>query len=75
MNELLLEACILIPLLLFELWNVLTAKRRGSIFLKLRPINKRTEPEDFRTALALNIFFIGAILIVIGLRAYHFLKK
>jgi hypothetical protein len=48
-------------LLLFEAWNVSTAKRRGSVFLKLRPILEKVEPEDFRTALILNRVFIAVI--------------
>lgn len=57
MRQALLEASILIPLLLFEIWSVCTARRRGRIFLKLRPIIKRIEPEDFRAALLLNAVF------------------
>lgn len=75
MREPLLEAAILIPLLLFEIWNVCTARRRGRIFLKLRPIIKRVEPDDFRAALVLNAVFIGVILLVIALRGYHFLNR
>jgi hypothetical protein len=75
MKELFFEAAILTPLLLFETWNVCTARRRGAIFLKLRPIIKSVEPEDFHAALALNVLFIGAILAAIALRAYYFLKK
>jgi hypothetical protein len=72
MKEPLLEAGILIPLLLFEIWNVGTAKRRGRVFLKLRPIIRSIEPEDFRTALVLNAVFVVVIVLVIALRAYHF---
>lgn len=75
MRQAILEASILIPLLLFEIWNVCTARRRGRIFLKLRPIIKSIEPEDFRTALVLNAVFVGVITVVIALRACHFLKE
>lgn len=61
MSRFLLELSLVMALLLFEVWNVSTAKRRGSVFLKLRPIIEKVEPEDFRTALILNRVFIAVI--------------
>jgi len=75
MRQMFLEAGILVPLLLFEIWNVCTARRRGRIVLKLRPIVKSVESEDFRTALVLNAVFIGVIVLVIALRVCHYLKE
>lgn len=74
MKKPLLEAAILISLLLFEIWNVCTAKRRGCIYLGLRPIIRSVETDDFRTALVLNAVSIGVIILIIALRGYHFLK-
>jgi hypothetical protein len=67
MSRFLLELSIVMALLLFEVWNVSTAKKRGSVFLKLRPIIEKVEPEDFKTALMLNRVLI-AVIAAVGFR-------
>jgi len=74
MQRLLIEMGILVPLLAFEIWNVTTAKKRGSIFLKLRPIDQRVEPKDFKMAIVLNLVFVVIISTMLVLRVFSFVR-
>jgi len=44
MQRVLIELGVLVPLLVFEFWNVTKAKRRGSIFLKCAGLFIRVHP-------------------------------
>lgn len=72
MNRLLLELGILATLLAFEIWNVSTARKRGRVFMGLRPIIKSVEPKDFRTAIILRMVWIFVIVIIVILRIVVF---
>lgn len=54
----------MVAMLIFGIWNVSTARRRGRVFVKLRPMIKSVEPKDFKTAIILNIVFIFLVAIV-----------
>lgn len=69
------DLVILTALLLFGLWNVCTAKKRGAVYLSLSSYRKSKNPKDFTTALLLNVGWVVVILIVMFLRVREFLKN
>jgi hypothetical protein len=74
MKRFLLELAVLLALLTFEIWNVGTARKRGAVFLKFRPISARYEAKDFKTAVLLNIVWIVVISVVTGALIHRYVS-
>jgi hypothetical protein len=51
-------------LLLFQAWNIATARKRGKIFVSLETYSRERNPKDFRIAYLLNIGWFVIIAIV-----------
>jgi len=69
------DLAILIALLLFELWNVCTARKRGRVFVSLWSYEKKRHPRDFHVALFLNVGWVLVIVIVMFMRIREFLME
>ena len=55
---------ILACLLLFQVWNIATARKHGKIFLTFSTYLKEREPREFRVAFLLNLIWSVVIAIV-----------
>ena len=73
MGRLWQELIILWSVLLFQIWNVSTAKRRGKIYVSLWMYSKKRDSKSFRAALFMGVVWIVAILAVMLQRIHHFL--
>ncbi len=75
MNHFREAIAILSGLLLFQLWNICTARRRGEIFVSFWTYSRSRSARDFKTAFFLNLVWLLVIVILIVLYITAYLRR